>query len=271
MQPLMYADEATADFYRAAMRALLDNDAPFLVGGAYAYERYTGISRCSKDFDIFVRETDLHRVMSVLRRAGCRTEIAFPHWLAKAWSGDDFIDVIYGSGNGIANVDEGWFTHAKPATVLGVDCLIVPAEEMIWSKAFIQERERFDGGDVIHTIHARAEELDWDRLVARFGSRWRVLLGHLVNFGFIYPGDRARIPARIMDGLLARLRAELTDGAPDEEANLCQGTILSRQQYLYDLERGYADARLREDCRMTPRDVELWTQGIAVDGEGAKK
>jgi len=268
MHHLMYLDEATAEFYRDVMRALLDAGAPFLVGGAYAFERYTGIARHSKDFDIFVRESDLHRVMSVLRHMGCRTEIAFPHWLGKAWKGTHYVDVIYGSGNGVAMVDDGWFRYSVAECVLGVDAPLIPAEEMIWSKSFIMERERFDGADVAHILHARSEQLDWNRLLDRFAARWRILYAHLVLFGFIYPGDRARIPAWVMRTLVERLDPELEG---EGERALCNGTIVSRQQYLADLARGYQDARLRDDVAMTERDIELWTEGIALDGEGASR
>jgi hypothetical protein len=30
----------------------------------------------------------------------------------------------------------------------------VAVEEMVWQKAFIMERERFDGADVVHLIQA---------------------------------------------------------------------------------------------------------------------
>ena len=40
-----------------------------------------------------------------------------------------------------------------------------PAEEMLWSKAFVMERERYDGADVIHLIRSKAEKLDWHRVL----------------------------------------------------------------------------------------------------------
>ena len=47
---------------------------------------------------------------------------------------------------------------------------------------------------------------------------------------------------------------------------VCNGTIVSRQQYLKDIhEWGYEDARL-VDGVMSEEDIELWTAGIAVDG-----
>jgi len=56
-------------------------------------------------------------VLDVLTRCGFKTEIAFDHWLAKAHHGEKFIDVIYSSGNGIAEVDDEWFAHAVDETV----------------------------------------------------------------------------------------------------------------------------------------------------------
>ena len=136
----------------------------------------------------------MQRVLDVLKRAGFKTEIAFTHWLAKAHHGDKFIDVIYSSGNGVAEVDDEWFAHAVDEEVLGVPVKLCPAEEMIWSKALIMERERYDGADVAHLFRHCSGLLNWERLVRRFGANWRVLLSHLVLFGFIYPGERALIP-----------------------------------------------------------------------------
>ena len=39
----------TADFYRRALRVLVDAGVPFLVGGAFAHACYTGIRRSTKD------------------------------------------------------------------------------------------------------------------------------------------------------------------------------------------------------------------------------
>jgi hypothetical protein len=254
----------TAEFYRSAMRALQAAKAPFLVGGAYAFARYTGIERHTKDFDIFVRRRDLGHVMETLAALGCRTEIKFPHWLAKAHRGDDFVDVIYSSGNGIAVVDDVWFEKSVPCEVLGVPTVLIPAEEMIWSKGFLMERERFDGADVAHVLHSRAEKLDWERLLRRFGDRWRVLLAHLVLFGFVYPGERSRIPAGVMRTLLDRLGSELESDS--DNGRVCHGTVISRQQYLSDIDRGFKDARAGGNVLMNEEDIALFTRGIAEDG-----
>jgi hypothetical protein len=245
------------------METLRDADVPFLVGGAYAFTPFTGIPRSTKDFDVFVGKADILRALDVLDDAGFRTELTFPHWLGKAYQGKEFVDLIFSSGNGVAPVDMGWFDHAPHGTVLGVDVRLAPAEEMLWSKAFVMERERFDGGDVIHLLRARAEKLDWPRVLERFGPYWRVLLAHLTLFGFVYPGERTRIPAWVMRELAERLATELEHDDP--VGRLCQGTIVSRQQYLPDvLEWGYTDGRLTPRGNMTAEQIAEWTAAIGL-------
>lgn len=263
-------DPTAADFYRRAMAALRDGGVPFLVGGAYALARYTGIARHTKDFDVFLRRGDLDRALRTFAGIGLEVDLPFPHWLAKAYEGDLFVDLIYSSGNGIAEVDDVWFAHAQEGEVLGVPALLCPAEEIVWSKSFIMERERFDGADVAHLLRCRGEALDWDRLLARFaGANARVLLSHLILFGYIYPGEAERIPRRVMDRLLAGLAAE-GDGAKPAAAGkpagnpatapLCRGTILSRGQYLVDVEEwGYRDAREKPLGRMSAEEIARWT------------
>jgi hypothetical protein len=247
------------DFYHAALGVVRASGVPFLVGGAYALAHYTGILRHTKDLDLFARPADAPRLLAALERAGYKTEMTFSHWLGKAFAGDDFVDVIFCSGNGACPVDEGWLEHAVPARVMGADVRLCPAEEMIWQKAFIQERERYDGADVLHLLRGCGPRLDWPRLVARFGPHWPILLSHLILFGFVYPADQDRIPANVVRDLAGRL----LDPAEEGSERLCRGTLLSRSQYLIDTEQwGYLDARLPPWGRMTPEQITHWTAAI---------
>jgi nucleotidyltransferase DUF2204 len=257
-------DPVAREFYCRVMGRLTDGGVPFLVGGAYAFERYTGIARHTKDFDLFLHPRDVDRALEVLAADGCETCVPFPHWLAKASAGEDVVDIIFSSGNGIALVDDTWFDHAVADSVLGVNVKLTPPEEMIWSKAFIMERERYDGADVAHILRACAATLDWPRLLGRFGPHWRVLLSHVVVFGFVYPGERAQVPAAVVRELMGRLDAELTRPGPER---VCQGTLVSRAQYLVDVEAwNYTDPRLAPEGNMTHAERERWTAGIADDG-----
>jgi hypothetical protein len=257
-------------FYRHAIRVLRETGVPFLVGGAFALESYTGLVRRTKDLDVFVRPGDCDRLLSRLHAQGFRTELRFPHWLGKAFKRGHFIDVIFSSGNGICHVDDLWFQHAVPADVLGMEALIIPAEEMMWSKAFIMERERFDGGDIAHLLHAQAKSLDWARVLARFNRHWRVLFAHLVLFGFIYPGHRLQIPSWLMNELMERLKREMVTLSPDPE--VCQGTLLSWSQYLVNTDRGdYADARHIPRGTLTAQETRHVTQVLACEEESGAK
>jgi len=261
--PASTLDAQSRDFYRNALGRLDDAGLPYLVGGAYALARYTGIERHTKDFDIFIPRSDWKRAQKILQDAGFETDLTYPHWLGKAWSGDDFIDLIFSAGNGVAAVDELWFQYAVTGRVLDMDVKLIPAEEMIWSKGLIMERERFDGADVAHIIHAAGETLDWRRLIDRYGKHWRALYAHIILFGFIYPSQRSKVPRWVMDEMAARLakEGETTD-------KVCYGTIISRQQYLIDIDRwGYKDARMRPIGTMTPEDIAHWTAGIDQDGD----
>jgi hypothetical protein len=241
---LLHSSSGHLPFYEHALTLLTEAKVPFLVGGAYALRHYTGIVRDTKDLDLFVHPRDQRRAMEIFGDAGYDTEWTAPHWLTKAHKGQDFVDFIYGLANGLGQVDDAWFAHAAEGELMNRPVRLIPAEEMIWSKAYIMERERFDGADINHLLRARAERLDWERLLSRFGPHRRILLMHLLAFGFVYPADRSRIPGEILKRLLDEAASAKDEGNPVEGA-LCRGPIISRYQYVKDVqEDGMLDARL---------------------------
>ena len=142
-------------------------------------------------------------------------------------------------------------------TILDTPVKIVSLEEMIWQKSYIMERERFDGADIAHLLLNCAERIDWEHLLTRFGPDWRVLLSHLVLFGFIYPSRIGSVPRDVMEELLRRLASEPQHGP---STNVCNGTFLSRNQYTSDVElEGFLDARLSGRTAMTADETQEWT------------
>jgi len=257
-------DAGTAHFYRVTLKALMDAGIPFLVGGAYAFSKYTGVTRDTKDFDLFVRRVHVRPALKALQAAGYTTDLTFPHWLGKAFHGDASVDIIYSSGNGAVPVDDPWFERSLPDTVLDTSVQLCPPEEMIRSKAFILERERYDGADIAHLLLARGDQLDWRFMIDRFGSYWQVLLAHLVLFPFIYPDDASKVPEWVMQELTGRL-GEVRNREP-RKTKVCGGTLLSRQQYLIDIGSwGYKDARLLHPGGMTRKDIAHWTAAIGKE------
>lgn len=244
-------DRETRDFYVHALRALERENLEYVVGGGYAMAYYTGIARNTKDLDIFIRPRDRDRCLRILADAGYRTEFFYPFWISKALQGDAFIDILYNSGNGLCVVDDDWFRYAEQVDVHGHPAPLAPAEEQIWSKAFVQDRDRFDGTDVIHLIHARAGKMDWDRLIRRFEGHERVLLAHLLLFGYAYPSDRDRVPCGVIEQLEERVRNE-----PTVDDQICRGPFIAQKGYGTALRQwGYADGRLQPHGPLTPHEL----------------
>jgi hypothetical protein len=255
------SDEESNQFYRRSLELLDEAEVPFLVGGAYALCVYTGIARHTKDFDLFVRQRDFERALEVFRRAAYRAEETYPHWLGKVFHNGESIDLIYRAGNGLCPIDDSWFERAPPAEMFGRQVRLTAPEEMIWMKAFIMERERFDGADVVHLVLHCAARLDWDHLLRRFGPDWRVLLSHLILFGYIFPSEKQRVPASILEELLGRFRE-----AEGETESVCRGTLLSRAQYLTDIrEGGWRDARLDSRVGLSKVEAEAWSEAAEED------
>jgi hypothetical protein len=160
-------------------------------------------------------------------------------------------------------VDDEWFIHAVDAEVLGTRVKLVPPEEMIHSKLYIMERERYDGADVAHLIYARGDSLNWQRLVRRTGRHWKVLFSHIVLYSFVYPADTFnKVPHWLIQEFSRRFSLEILESpAP----GVCNGTFLSRGQYLADVgERGFKDGRLTDPPTMSREDIERWTRAIGT-------
>lgn len=66
-----------------------------------------------------------------------------------------------------------------------------------------------------------------------------------------------------MEDLVTRLRSEASSAVPER---LCRGTLLSRQQYLVDVQEwGFRHARLEERVQMNEEDIAEWTDGIGKE------
>lgn len=254
-------------FYRAVLRSLKDADVEFMIGGTYALARYTAIDRRTKDLDLMIRRRDWSAAARALRANGIYTRLSFPHWLGKAIAGTSLVDIIFSGGNGLTRVDDEWLERAVPARVLGFNVLLTPPEEMLWSKAFVMERERYDGADVLHLMLARAESLDWEHLCNRFRGHEPVLLSYVILFRWVYPGEAARLPVWVLPRLL-----EACDPQRSPSSRLCRGTLVSRAQYLVDVEKwGFADARRPPFGVMTDREYAIWTNAIARPAARARR
>ena len=235
--------EEEREVYRRALQALNEATIPYVVAGAYAIYEHTGIYRQTKDLDLFVEPARVVDAARVLHGAGFVMRLEELHWLAKAFVGERFVDLIYGMGNGVAFIDELWVQHSRPGVLAAQPVRIAPAEELIWHRLFINERHRQDMSDVVHLMLTSGDVLDWERLIARVGPAWPLLLAQLQTFSYIYPGYRSNVPAWVMEQLIERARADI--GRDEEEdADVTRGTLISRFSFAIDVrEWGFADPR----------------------------
>jgi len=234
--------EEEREVYRRALEALNAASIPFVVAGAYAIYEHTGIYRQTKDLDLFVEPAVVISAARALHDAGFVLRLEELHWLAKGFVGEKFVDLIYGMGNGVALIDEDWFTHSRPGVLAAQPVHIAPAEELIWHRLFINERHRHDMSDILHLLLCECDTLDWTRLLSRVGEHWPLLLAQLQMFSYVYPGYRSHVPAWVLEQLIERARADV--GRDEEDADVTRGTLISRFSFAIDVrEWGFVDPR----------------------------
>ena len=228
-------------FYADAIRELSTLGLPFLLAGTYALSAYTGVARATKDLDILCKPSDYPRILSHFKELGYAVEIEDDRWLAKVFQGEHFFDVIFASWHGTVPVSDQWFDHAARIEVLGTPVHVLGPTELIWSKAFVQLRHRYDGADIAHLILKQHHRIDWQRLLGYMDLHWEVLFAHILNFRWIYPSERERVPRWLIDELRVRLKQQLE--LPPPRIKICRGRMLSEVDYAPDVAQwGFADA-----------------------------
>lgn len=246
-EPLLHDDEAEG-FVQQAIQDLCACDVPFLVAGTFAVSAYTGITRLTKDLDIFCKAGDAQRLLAYFQAENYAIEIEDDRWLGKVFKGKKFFDVIFASPNGTMPVGDDWFEQARRIHLYDCKVGIVGPTDLIWSKCFVQMRHRYDGADVVHLILKTHGQIDWQRLLAHMEVHWEVLLMHLLNFRWIYPSERDVVPAWLLTELLDRLGAQRQ--LPPPQMKICRGRMYSRIDFEIDVkEWGFADVGGEGDRR----------------------
>ncbi len=216
------------EFYNRILKTLLEKNLPFMIGGTYAFREYTGIERATKDIDIITTEEDYPRILKVLTENGYKTilhELEL-NWLAKVQEGDYFVDLMFAERNGLHRVDKTWLAHARQGTILGHQVKLVPVEEMIRSKAYIQNRDRHDGIDVVHLILKQGKTVNWQLLLDKMDPHWEIIAGHILTFLFVYPSERLVIPPWVIEKLIKKIQERLSH--PPTKDRITRGLLLSK-------------------------------------------
>lgn len=205
---------------------------PYVVSGAFALQRHTGIWRDTKDLDLFLPGEYAPAALKALADDGFETAVPDPIWLAKAHRCDYFVDLITGMSNAVIVVDQSWVDHGTPYDIVGVPSRVLAAEELIASKLFVIRRERFDGADIAHVIHGTKGKLDWPRILQLVGNHWEILLWTLILFRYCYPAHTDYVPRDVWEGLLARFEDEIAN--PSSDAPF-RGSLVDDKMFAIDV------------------------------------
>jgi len=221
-------------FYREALQELQESGVDFMLGGAFATFHYTGVYRNTKDLDVFCKSSEYPKILKHFASKGFVTELTDIRWLAKVFKGNYFIDIIFDSVNHICTVDDTWYAHATPGEFEGIPVKMVPAEELVWCKTYVQNRERFDGADINHLILKYGKKFDWQRLLKRLDHHWQLFLAKILIFQFVYPADyHDIIPKWLFDELMKRAVEQYE--LPQSIQRVCRGPIIDNTQYSIDI------------------------------------
>ncbi len=235
--------------FQEVLQLFNDKGVPYAVSGAFALQAHTGISRDTKDLDLFLVSEDVAAALRYLEQDGFETAIPDPIWLAKAHRGEFFVDLITGMSNGVVVVQRSWIERAQPALVAEVPTRILAPEELIASKLFVTRRERFDGADIAHVIHGTRGRLDWQHILHLAQGHWEVVLWALLLFRYVYPAHTGYVPKEVWDDLLGRLRHELDH--PDPQARF-RGSLIDPNMFAIDVEEWGLEDALKEYRQLRP-------------------
>ncbi len=218
--------------FREVLQVLNQGGIPYVVSGAFALQKHTGIWRDTKDLDVFLAAQHVPQALECLINDGFECSVVDPVWLAKAHRGDFFVDLICGMSNAVIVVENSWIERGMPAEIVGVPVLVLAPEELIASKLFVTRRERFDGADIAHIIYGTRGQLNWERLLHLVGAHWEMLLWTLVLFHYIYPARSSYVPAHVWQGLLQRFQKELAEPNPNAKF---RGSLVDENMFAIDV------------------------------------
>ncbi|MES2703473.1 MAG: nucleotidyltransferase [Bacteroidota bacterium] len=221
-------------FYGEALDLLDQSGIPYMLGGAFAIFNYTGLFRNTKDLDVFVRQKDYPAVLKFFAEKGFETQLYDVRWIAKIFKGEYFIDVIFNSVNNICRVDDSWLERAPEGMFCGRKVKFLPAEELIFCKSYVWNRERYDGADINHVLLKCGKTLDWKHLLSLLDPHWHLLLAEVLLFQFVYPSEfHEIIPKWIFDELISRAQDQYVLPPPHER--VCRGPMIDNTQYSVDV------------------------------------
>jgi hypothetical protein len=200
----------------------------FAVGGGLAAMTYAGQWRNTKDIDLYVLPQDRQAMIQLVTELGLedlyQKEPYDRNWIYRSYKDDVIVDIMWAMANQRAQVDERWL-KGPLVEAGGQRFRLLPAEEEIWSKLYVLQRDRCDWPDALNLLYGVGPRLDWRRLVTRAAEDRALLAALLSAFAWICPERARELPAWLWDelhiappgdgnGEVTRARARLLDSRP---------------------------------------------------------
>jgi hypothetical protein len=193
--------------YKGVMIEARRRGLQFAIGGGFATMTYTRQWRDTKDIDLFILERDKYEMIRVLSDCGLQDyydqQSYERHWIYRSYKGEVIVDVIWAMANRRAAVDEEWLRGPEIA-VDGERFSLVPAEETLWSKLYILQRERCDWPDGLSLLYALGTDLNWRHVLERVNEDAPLLAALLSLFAWLCPGRARELPSWLWSELGAR-------------------------------------------------------------------
>jgi len=241
-KPVLLPTEQVALFHEVL--AVLENSGIALaIAGAFALNQHTGISRDTKDLDVFLTSENAVIALKRLTDDGFECEVCDPVWLFKVHRDGFYVDLITGMSNAAIVVEDSWIRRALPGVICGVPTRVLGAEELVASKLFVTRRERFDGADIAHVIYATKGRLDWSRILQLTGEHWEILFWTLVLFRYVYPAQTDYVPRDVWHDLTRRFEQAIA--RPDPKARF-RGSLIDERMFAVDLREWGLDNVMQE-------------------------
>lgn len=186
------------ELYARVMGQARQRGLKFAIGGGFASNAYSGLWRNTKDLDLFVREADHERFVTLLSDLGLRDYYdQKPYdrsWIYRGCIGDQIVDIIWQMANHRAAVDEFWINCGPSMELEGEMFHVIPPEETLWTKLYVLQRERCDWPDALNLVGSVGPYLDWRRLMERVGEDAPLLSAVLSVFAWVCPHRARQLP-----------------------------------------------------------------------------
>lgn len=178
---------------------------PVALAGGMAFAAHTGHYRHTKDSDLILLPRDRQAMVDIATETGLvdyyDREEYDRSWIYRATTGGVIVDLIWEMANHRAPVDEAWLTRGPLIDIHGTRIRLIGAEELIWAKMYIVQRDRCDWPDVVKLLEVLGPRLDWDYLLQRVGEDMALLGAAVSLFGWLCPVRARELPPWIWSWL----------------------------------------------------------------------